>query len=279
MKVSNLSKVSFEELVDCFLLAFANYYVKMPSDPEYYRNRWKAAKVNYELSYGMFSGGRLVGFIIHAVDTRFGIKTAFNTGTGVIPEFRGRGVTKSIYEKALKDLRNKGIEKCALEVIQENEKAIRAYEGVGFETCRAYHCFSGSIQNLPDREDVQLKKLDKNDFDWTSAPDQKSYSWDFQKETIMHREYEFYQVIHNSEPESYFIFNEENKYLAQFDLLTPDKKAWGRLFRGIQQVSEEVRIVNVDNRREDKLNAINKVKIPITVKQFEMQLVIDGKHM
>ncbi len=274
VKISNLSQVSFEELVDCFLLAFENYYVKMPSDPEYYRNRWTAAKVNFDLSYGMFDRGRLVGFIIHAVDTRFGIKTAFNTGTGVIPEFRGQRITSSIYEMALKDLRYNGIEKCSLEVIQENKKAIRAYQGAGFEICKGYHCFSGPIQLGPGQDDIQLKKLDKKEFDWSAAPDQRSYSWDFQRETIEKRENEFYQVIHDTSPESFFIFNRENKYLAQFDLYVNDTNAWDRLFRGVSEVSEEVRIINVDDQRIDKLDAIAKANVTESVKQYEMELEI-----
>ena len=276
MKISNLNQISFEELVDCFLMAFENYYVKMPSDPEYYRNRWRAAKVNFELSYGMFDQGRLVGFIIHAIDTRFGIKTAFNTGTGVIPAYRGKGITKAIYDQALEDLRHNGIEKCTLEVIQKNAKAIKAYQKVGFEICKAYHCFSGPVQIPNSHENIQLERIDKSEIDWDSVPDQESYSWDFQKETIMQRDYDFYQVIYNSRPESYFIFNEENKYLAQFDLYVNDANAWQRMFQGIHKVSEEVRIINVDKRRVDKLNAIERVKIPETVRQYEMELEMVG---
>ena len=275
MEILNLNKVSFEELVDCFLLAFENYPVKMPSNKDYYERRWKAAKVDYNLSYGMFANGRLIGFIIHAIDNRFGIKTAFNTGTGVIPEFRGQRITKSIYDFAINDLKYNGIEKCTLEVIQENEKAIKAYQRVGFKICKEYICFSGII-NIDSQEEIRLEKIDKKEFDWDSAPNQNFYSWDFQKETILERDYCFYHVIHNDEPESFFAFNDENKYIAQFDLLVNKKEAWARLFKGIKQISKEVKIINVDNKLIDKVNIINKVEIPKTVKQYEMELEITG---
>jgi hypothetical protein len=54
MKIKNLSNTSFDALLDCFLLAFENYYVQMPTDRNYYKKRWKAAKVNLSLSYGLF---------------------------------------------------------------------------------------------------------------------------------------------------------------------------------------------------------------------------------
>lgn len=273
MEVLTLNNASFEELIDCFLLAFENYHVKMPSNKDYYERRWKAAKVDYTLSYGMFTNGRLIGFIIHAIDNRFGIKTAFNTGTGVIPEFRGQRIIKSIYDLAIHDLKYNGIEKSTLEVIQENKKAIKAYQRVGFKICKEYNCFAGNI-NIDSEEEIRLEKIDYKEFDWNSLPNQDFYSWDFQKETIIGREYSFYQIVYDAKPESYFIFNEENKYIAQFDLFANNNNAWTRLFQGIKQISNEVKIINVDNRLIDKLNMINKIGIPRSVDQYEMELII-----
>ena len=89
MIVKNLEKIEFDIIVDCFLKSFENYYVKLPTDKNYYKNRWRLAKVDYALSYGMFDDEKLVGFIISAIDKRNGEKIAFNTGTGVLPEYRG----------------------------------------------------------------------------------------------------------------------------------------------------------------------------------------------
>lgn len=64
MTVKNLEKIEFEIIIACFLEAFENYFVKMPTDVTYYKNRWKLAKVNFKLSYEMFLDGKLIGFII-----------------------------------------------------------------------------------------------------------------------------------------------------------------------------------------------------------------------
>ena len=80
MIVKKLENTTFDIIADCFLRSFENYYVKVPTDKNYYKERWKISKVDYALSYGMFDGDKLVGFIINAIDKRNGEKIAFNTG-------------------------------------------------------------------------------------------------------------------------------------------------------------------------------------------------------
>ena len=202
MTVKNLSHITFDEVLDCFLLAFENYFVKMPSDRNYYKERWRAAKVDFNFSYGMFDKGRLVGFIIHAIDKRDGMLTAFNTGTGVIPEYRGNRIVKSIYTYALKDLGENGIEKSTLEVIKKNETAIRSYKSIGFKVCKNYKCFTGAV-SIENCDPFELKEIALKNVDWKNLPNQEFYSWDFQKETILERNYTFYHVLNRKEPESF----------------------------------------------------------------------------
>lgn len=273
MKVKSLSSISFDELLNCFLAAFENYYVKMPTDKNYYKERWRAAKVDFNLSYGMFDNGKLIGFIIHAIDNRSGTSIAFNTGTGVIPEYRGKRIVKSIYDYALDDLLKNGIEKSTLEVIRKNEKAIRAYQGVGFEICKKYRCYAGPIKIESDTE-FELKEVDLKNVDWENLPNQQFYSWDFQKETVKEGNYVFYQVMNNKTPESFFIINPENKYLAQFDVLNEENKGWNRLFSAIRQVSDNVKIINVDERLTEKIDNIHLIGLENTVNQYEMELKI-----
>lgn len=273
MTVRNLNKVSFDELVDCFLLAFQNYYVKMPTNKDYYEQRWKAAKVDFNLSYGMFDHEHLIGFIINGIDTRFDVKTAFNTGTGVIPEYRGRRIVHSIYDYAINDLRSNGIKKSTLEVITKNDKAIRAYTSVGFKITKEYMCFAGTIKisNVPS---LELKEMSIKNFDFTKLPNQQFYSWDFQKETIKEGNYVLYYVMNNDILESYFIINPENNSLAQFDILNEGKMGLSNLFAAIKKISNEVKIINVDKRLVDKLQTINQIELQNTVNQYEMEIEI-----
>ncbi len=273
MTVKNLSHITFDEVLDCFLLAFENYFVKMPSDRNYYKERWRAAKVDFNFSYGMFDKGRLVGFIIHAIDKRDGMLTAFNTGTGVIPEYRGNRIVKSIYTYALKDLGENGIEKSTLEVIKKNETAIRSYKSIGFKVCKNYKCFTGAV-SIENCDPFELKEIALKNVDWKKLPNQEFYSWDFQKETILERNYTFYHVLNRKEPESFFIFDPENNYVAQFDILNSENQGWNRLFSAIKHISGTIKVINVDERLKDKLDYIGFIGLENSVDQFEMELKI-----
>lgn len=273
MTVKKLSNTSFDDLLDCFLLAFDNYFVKMPTDPNYYKKRWKAAKVDFNLSYGMFDGEKLVGFIIHAIDNRFGKLTAFNTGTGVIPAYRGKRIVKSIYAFALKDLQENGIEKSTLEVIRENEAAVRAYKGVGFKIQKKFECYAGDI-HLADDTPCELKEVALKDVNWEGLPNQQFQSWDFQKETILEGDYTFFHVLKDNVPESFFIINPQSHRLAQLDLLNTENEGWERLFSAIKLISGTVSIINVDDHLADKVKHLRLVGLKNTVNQYEMELTI-----
>ena len=271
MKVTNLATSSINDVIDCFLTAFEGYYVKMPTDHNYYVERWKAAGVDFNLSYGMFDEGELIAFIIHAVDTRAGKLIAFNTGTGVIPRYRGKRIVSAMYEYALNDLKQHGIERSTLEVITKNERAVRAYQSVGFEICKHYQCFAGNIK-LESEEPYELRDIPFANVTWDKLPNQAYYSWDFQQETILAGKSKFYEVWYNNQPESYFIFNSDKKRLLQFDLLSNTDKGWGRLFSAVSQLADSISTINVDDRLTDKIAALHSVGLTVTVKQFEMEL-------
>lgn len=273
LKVKDLRNIDFDKLMDCFLMAFENYYVKMPIDRNYYRERWKNAKVDFKLSYGMFDEEKLVGFIIHAVDNRNGSLTAFNTGTGVIPEYRGLKIVQSLYEYALPDLKQKGFVNCSLEVITKNEKAIRSYQSIGFEIIKKYKCYHGTI-DLENSDAVYLEEINCNKIDWETLPGNDCYSWDNQKESIQGGNFRFFQVLNHNSPESFFAINPENGYLAQFDLLNRDNNGWGRLFSGIKQISSIIKVNNVDERLTKKIDYLNSIGLINSVDQYEMILKI-----
>jgi len=280
MNIQNLSNIAFNELLDCFLKAFENYYVQMPSDKNYYKERWKAAKVNFNFSYGMFDNGRLLGFIIHAIDKRNGTLTAFNTGTGVLPEHRGKRIVHAIYNHAINDLKQHGIKKIKLEVITENTRAIKTYEAIGFKICKNFKCFNGNI-SLQKTEKVNLKEIDAHKITWETLPNQEYYSWDNQKDSLRNGDYNYFQVLNdNHEAESFFIIKPKSGYLAQLDLLdTKNPYCWTRLFSAIKQISTTIKINNVDERLTEKTNQLVSMGLENKINQYEMELNLNESNL
>jgi GNAT superfamily N-acetyltransferase len=277
MTIKKISSISFHEVLDCFLLAFENYYVEMPTDRNYYKERWKATKINFNFSYGMFDQEKLIGFIIHAIDKRNGLLTAYNAGTGVIPEYRGKKIVQSIYEFALQDLKQNGIDKITLEVITKNEIAVRSYESIGFEICKKYNCFKGTIK-IETCAPFDIKEVDPKDIDWESLPNQQYYSWDNQKESILAGNYHFFQVLNAKKPESFFIIKRDTHYLAQFDLLNEKNNGWDKLFSAIKQISSTIKINNVDEQLKYKIDFLSAIGLENSVDQYEMELKIKDSN-
>lgn len=271
MNLTHLGKTNFNDFLDCFLQAFENYFVKMPTDPTYYRQRWKAAKVQFDLSYGMYDQGKLVGFILNAIDERDGEMIAFNTGTGVIPSHRGNRIVKSIYEFAIPDLLSNGIDKCALEVIVANEIAIKAYQGIGFQITKTYHCFNGELPSSNTSE-VKLEEITYEKFASEYNAFQQFYSWDNHKNPLQFGDYKYCQILRHGAVESYFAINPSNGYLAQFEVLDQSPQAWNRLCSGIQHISNTVKINNVHHLQREKLDWLNSIALPSTVDQYEMEM-------
>ncbi|RLF88826.1 ribosomal-protein-alanine N-acetyltransferase [Thermococci archaeon] len=74
--------------------------------------------------------GRIVGYVI----TRMRSRTEGHVvAIAVDPEYRGRGIGKSLVLRAMKILREKGSRRVRLEVRVSNEVAISLYKSLGFE--------------------------------------------------------------------------------------------------------------------------------------------------
>ena len=269
MELRTLESVDIHDIIDCFTESFAGYYVEFPKEHDFYIDRWQAAGVKLDFSYGAFEDDKLVAFMIHAVDYRAGQVIAFNTGTGVLPEFRGKRLVADLYDFAIPDLKIKGITYLLLEVIQKNERAIAAYKGVGFEIRREYQCFKRVMKAVV-QSDIEVGEADMTDWDWEVSSAEAVYSWDNQAETLMNTECKGYMVTGNNSMLAYFLYLPERKQVVQFGVIESTKENWAALFDGMSLVSEEIKINNVDMSIAERMLQLNLHHFQETERQFEM---------
>lgn len=144
-----LGRVSRQRLHATLQEAFADYAVDMTSLTEE-RLRIRCAKnnVDWEISVGAFNGDRMVGFTLIGVDSWRGGLGAFDAATGIVPAFRGRGLARTMFEHALPELQDRGVDTFVLEVLVDNEPAIRAYRKTGFEISRTLKCYGLDLADL-----------------------------------------------------------------------------------------------------------------------------------
>ena len=280
MFIKSLKDVKMAALVKCFNLAFSDYFVKMPTTIDFWEERWKAARVDYSLSFGMFDEKEIVGFIINGIDFKENTLTAFNTGTGVLPKYRGRKIVKKLYNFANPEFLKKGVKKCSLEVITENEKALKAYLSIGFKITNILKCYSGTLKVTPSK-DLTLVSVEFDKINWENLPNQEFYSWDNHRNalSILEKDYKCFEVFEQAKRIGYFIVNPQTGSLAQFDLLDEKKMSnWPKLFAGIKIIVPEIKINNVDERQIEKINVIGKVGLNHVIDQYEMEFIIKTEN-
>lgn len=274
MKIKCLADTSLETIVECLLKSFEGYIVQLPSDLSYWKERFQAARVDLNYSYGMFDNQRLVGFIINGIDTFKGQPTAFNTGTGVLSSYRGNSVVDRLYEFAIPLLRDRGITRCQLEVITNNDRAIKVYQRIGFKITRRLHCFKGifhcSDQQYPRLENTKGEGRIPQDYG-----DENFYSWDHTREAIKAsgENYETFIALNaDGEELGYFTINAHTGYVARLEK-TPFA-TYEDITEAIKQFTKEVKINNVDETRIHLRNYLMQAGLNNNIDQFEMEMEI-----
>jgi ribosomal protein S18 acetylase RimI-like enzyme len=96
---------------------------------------------NSEFSIGAFDNGELVGFVLNGLRNWDGKLTAYDTGTGVVNNYRKQGITTNIIHNIKGLLKEKGVNQYLLEVIRSNTAAFELYKKQGFEIIRNFECF------------------------------------------------------------------------------------------------------------------------------------------
>jgi ribosomal protein S18 acetylase RimI-like enzyme len=132
-EIRRLSACSFDDAVKVWNEGFQGYFVDMTLSLDRYLSRLQREGLSPELSLLAFSEGTPAGFLLNGIRTNPGPKVAWNGGTGVSPQFRGRGVGKALMRATVDLYKELGIQVATLEAISENKSAISLYQQFGYE--------------------------------------------------------------------------------------------------------------------------------------------------
>lgn len=177
-KFDSLKNVSLKSIFETFSDAFSDYVVPFDLTYDQFEGMMKRRGMQLEHSIGAFDKDKLIGFTLNSIRQWNNKLTAYDVGTGVIKEYRSKGVGKRLFEKILPALRQNGVSTYLLEIIQNNDKAVKLYKKLGFNIQREYICYVFQ-KSVLDKQ--RLRVYPNFKIEITEKPDWDKYKsfWDF----------------------------------------------------------------------------------------------------
>lgn len=115
-----------------------------------------------EASIGVFEGTRVVAFTLNGLGNWHGVRTGYDSGTGVVRSHRGRGLSRKMLDASSDLLSRQGALQYLLEVLQSNDQAFGVYRKAGFEIVRELQCWA-----LMQGESLPTPRVERiDDPDW-----------------------------------------------------------------------------------------------------------------
>ena len=126
----------FSAIHKAFIGGFADYIIKFELSERQFQNHITLNAVDLDRSAGCFAGKKPIGLSLNGFGAWEGKPTVYDAGTAVLPEYRRRGVSRSMFDWMIPMFMDEGFEQFLLEVITTNDPAIRLYEQLGFNRTR-----------------------------------------------------------------------------------------------------------------------------------------------
>lgn len=275
MQIHTLENISLEVLTETFNKAFEGYFVPIKLDSKLLADKIKSENILLEHSIGVTINEQLAGFILIGINPE--TNTAYNAGTGVLPEYRGQKLTEKMYSHLLPQLDKIEIKNHVLEVICENQKALKIYETLGYSVLRKVICYKGKICetdncdfkietiNLPD--ETELKKFRNHN------PAYQNSLFCIKNNAEKHSAF---GAFDNEKLIGYIIFDKNTLRIKQggVDKGFRNKGIGHQLFHQLQKQNPEavVVIINVDENDFETNNFLQNIGLTPFIKQYELHL-------
>jgi ribosomal protein S18 acetylase RimI-like enzyme len=197
------------------------------------------------LSFGAFENHKLVSFTLNGIGYYNGIKTAYDTGTGTLDKYRGKGLASKIFKTAVPFLKEAGMEQYVLEVLQHNPKAVSVYRKLDFKVSQEFNYFMAAnadvkltVIKLPPKlrvKETSLENLkDISEF-WDFTP-----SWQNSFEAINRclSDFKIFAAFHGDKIVGYGVFERRSGDITQIAV----DKAFRRIGVGSALLKKMIKI-------------------------------------
>lgn len=277
--IQSLENLSFDSLFVAFSKAFGGYEVQV--DREELQVMLSRRGFAPSLSFGLFDQGELISFTLNGIGEYNGVKTAYDTGTGTIKEYRGRGLASKIFTESLPFLKKAGVKQYLLEVLQHNTSAVSVYRKLGFEVSREFNYFTqlGESVTIPCKTlplGYRIAKLDLGEMNAFSSFWDFTPSWQNAFEAIQRRENDFrvFGAYKGQDVVGYCVFEPTSGDVTQIAVDRNHRRqglASALLSEALKSNKHNsVKAINTEISCENSTAFLNSCGIPLRGTQYEM---------
>lgn len=279
MEIRSLAGIGFETLFAAFAEAFADY--EMQLDEAQFSRMLRRRGFVPELSFAAFDEERIVAFTLNSIGNYEGIPTAYDTGTGTLAAYRGKGLATRIFEHSIPHLKRANVGRYLLEVLQHNTIAVSVYRKLGFEVSREFNYFSQDTTRIDSRAanpdfPFCIRRIDTAEYGslsrfWDFRP-----AWQNSPESVERASDDLIGLglFVGDELAGYSIFEPDSGDITQIGVGKEYRRrgVGSALLREMTGLSRSggVKVVNADTTCDAITRFLEKCNIPVRGRQFEM---------
>jgi ribosomal protein S18 acetylase RimI-like enzyme len=279
-RFKTFEEADIDGLYHAFVKAFAaNSVTFSPSAAQFERRMFDKLHIAPSISSLILDDSTIVGFILHTVGNYENKITAYNGGTGLIPDHRGSKRSYLMYERLIPSIQATGAQRILLEVNTTNEAALRLYKTLGFNTRKTLKCFKLHDQFEDESPDVNVVAVDVFDpvyetfwaYNPTFLDSIAQLAHNLKNEIIL-------EAKINKLSAGYIIFQPNLGRISQF-AVAPQWRNQGigrALLFGAQTrcYQKKLTIMNIPENQKETIEVLLALGFQNEVDQFEMELII-----
>lgn len=269
-----LERVSLPELTRAYNLGFSDYRLAVAITEEKLQSTNIRYGYNRECSVGLFDDNTLVGFVINGLRDGY----AYDSGTAIIPGYRGRGYARLLLEKALSLMNSQGVHTWVLEVLSDNTKAINLYKSIGFTQQRGLNCYQVEASLFKEKEtELKLTK------DATIPIPQGDClpSWQNTEQSIIAGGVPVWNIMVKQEKVGTLCYENSSGSIAQL-YIQEEERHKGYAREAIIEAAklcktDQLRFINIDEQYAALNTLLHTMGFQCFAKQLEMTNTLRGK--
>ncbi|MFA4971039.1 MAG: GNAT family N-acetyltransferase [bacterium] len=141
IQIRALHNSDFAMLHNCWCSAFSDYQVSVESTLQQMDVRLAQDSYEPSLSVGAFNGDEMVGFWLSGERKIGGEKVAYDAGTAIKSKWRRQGISRRLFESLDNELRRNNVSRYIVEVLTDNDDALKMYTKQGFQIMRTMDAY------------------------------------------------------------------------------------------------------------------------------------------